>query len=318
MRAPTARPRVTVVGGFLGAGKSTWLQHHLARGALVGARAIVNEAAATPVDHLVLGGAGPITVLAGGCACCEAKADLMALLRRMLADGPRGDASPERIVIELSGLADPHPVAAAVRGDPVLAAGLDLGETVVLVGAPQGLDLLRHEGLARRQVAAADCVIVTGLDQAGDADVARLRGALQLLNPTVPVFGAVRGVEAPLPPAAEIAAHEFGVLLSDPDQAPLQVVRLPLGPSDWTAFALWLSALLEARGSDVVRVKGMVGTPAGRLLIQAVAGRVQAPEILPGPPAADDNTVVLIGRDITSNEIRRSFESFAAHCRSAD
>ena len=63
---------------------------------------------------------------------------------------------------------------------------------------------------------------------------------------------------------------------------PIFPTRLTIDETiDWTAFSVWLSALLHARGDDVLRVKGVVRTPAGRLLLQSVRKIVQSPEILP-------------------------------------
>ena len=98
----------------------------------------------------------------------------------------------------------------------------------------------------------------------------------------------------------------------------MRAARLVLGPADWPAVALWLSALLDARGSDVMRVKGVVGTPTGRLLMQAVGPRVQPPEILPGPAGPHDGTLVVIGRGFVPGDVQRSFQAFAAACRDAD
>jgi G3E family GTPase len=309
---------MTVLGGFLGAGKSTWLRHHLARGALIGARVIVNEAAATSVDHLLLDGAAQVTVLAGGCACCDRKADLMSLLLHAAATPWPADEPTRRIVLELSGLADPRPVVEAVRGDTALAARLELSETVVLLGAPDGYDRLRREPLARRQVSAADCVIVTKCDEADEAALARLLAAVTLLNPAAPLFGSVRGLEVPLPPPGVVQARDLPDIGSDGDASPLRAARLTIGHVDWSTVALWLSALLAARGPDVARVKGVVSTPAGRLLVQAVGRRVQSPEILPGPAEPDDGLLVVIGRGFEPADIQRSFEAFGAVCRDAE
>jgi hypothetical protein len=50
------------------------------------------------------------------------------------------------------------------------------------------------------------------------------------------------------------------------DDTPLTATRLHLGKTpDWTASTVWLSALLFARGDQIVRVKGVIRTPAGRL-----------------------------------------------------
>ena len=74
------RMRLTVLGGFLGSGKTTWLRHQLHQGLFRDACIVVNEAAETPVDDALLAGSTKIAVLAGGCACCDGKADLIALL----------------------------------------------------------------------------------------------------------------------------------------------------------------------------------------------------------------------------------------------
>src|SRR5690606_156963 len=77
------RMRLTLLGGFLGSGKTTWLRHQLHAGLFPDAHVIVNEAAATPVDDALLAQATTIEVLAGGCACCEARSDLIERLRRL-------------------------------------------------------------------------------------------------------------------------------------------------------------------------------------------------------------------------------------------
>ena len=59
------RLRLTILGGFLGSGKTTWLRHQLHAGAYPDAHIIVNEAAETPVDDALLAhGSAALTVLA--------------------------------------------------------------------------------------------------------------------------------------------------------------------------------------------------------------------------------------------------------------
>ena len=83
--------------------------------------------------------------------------------------------------------------------------------------------------------------------------------------------------------------------------------------TDWTAFSVWLSALLHARGDDILRVKGVIETPAGRLLLQSVRKTVQSPEILPprdNSPAGEDNSLVFIGRGFRAEQLTRSLRHF--------
>ena len=62
-----------------------------------------------------------------------------------------------------------------------------------------------------------------------------------------------------------------------------------------------------------MRVKGVVRTPAGRLLLQSVRKVVQSPEILPeqdGDDGREDDTIVVIGRGYRAEDLRRSLARF--------
>ena len=76
---------------------------------------------------------------------------------------------------------------------------------------------------------------------------------------------------------------------------------------------MWLSALLHVRGDDIMRVKGVMRTPAGRLLLQSVRKVVQSPELLPDDGQADgrDNSIVVIGRGFEPSHLLPSLRYFA-------
>ena len=94
------RMRLTVLGGFLGSGKTTWLRHQLHHGLLADAFVVVNEAAETSVDDALLSRSAELAVVAGGCACCDARDELgdpSALdLRSSRQGGRRAAARPHR------------------------------------------------------------------------------------------------------------------------------------------------------------------------------------------------------------------------------
>jgi G3E family GTPase len=310
------RMRLTVLGGFLGSGKTTWLRHQLHQGAFSDALVIVNEAADTPVDDALLTRSARTEVLAGGCACCVGRDALVSLLRaicdrRVSSDDPADRV--ETIVLETSGLADPEPIVEAIHTDPVLVHHLVVREIVVAVDALHGLGQLRAEPLGRRQVAAADRLVVTKVDAADAKDVARLVATLGVVNPGALVSASAMGVEAETPEAGS-AAPEALPEPGGPEAAPITATRIQLDEAtDWPAFAVWLSALLHARGDDVMRVKGVVRTPAGRLLIQSVRKVVQNPERLPDLEevgGAADNALVFLGRGFTARNLERSLRHF--------
>lgn len=309
------RMRLTILGGFLGSGKTTWLRHKLQTSrAFAEALVIVNEAAEIPVDDALLTGSPRLDVLAGGCACCDGLPALIAHLR-MVCDGRVAGigrhAGLERLVLETSGLADPGAIAQALRDDPVLVHHIRVDETVVVIDGLNGLDQLRREPLARRQIESADRLVVSKTDAAGAGQAALLAATLSRLNPGAEITGAVMGETVALPHWLDTGPASLPALA---EADPISATRLDLHEGiDWTAFAVWLSALLHARGEDVMRVKGVVRTPAGRLLLQSVRKVVQQPEILPQEGGkADDNSIVIIGRGYNPQDLARSLEKFTA------
>ncbi len=197
------RMRLTVLGGFLGSGKTTWLRHQLHHGLLADAFVVVNEAAETSVDDALLSRSAELAVLAGGCACCDARDELVdpsALDLRSSRQPREAGGRLDRIVLETSGLADPGPIVAAIRADPMLVYHIVISEIVVAVDARlRARRSCAQEPLGRRQMELADRLVVTKVDEADEAGLARLLATLRAINPGAAISGAVKGSEAGLP-----------------------------------------------------------------------------------------------------------------------
>ena len=316
--------RLTVIGGFLGAGKSTWLRHQIRGGVFQNAVILVNEAADSPVDEILLSDASRLAILAGGCACCVGRDRLIAVLSEMCARAEAqglDDAKSDPLVLETSGLANPTAIVEAIRLDPFLSRRIRIGEVVVLVDALHGLGRLREESLCRTQVAAADCLIVTKVDAAEPEPIARLVATLKILNPQAPIFGSAHGVEVGLPSDDDVLPDALPEAASSGDHSVIFATTLEIDATiDWTTLEFWVSALLYARGSDVLRIKGVVRAPAGRILIQAVGGQSLAPVVLPDDLAAGSkarDSLVIIGRGYRAEDLKQSLRYFARAGRAA-
>jgi G3E family GTPase len=319
---------VTVVGGFLGSGKTTLLRRALSGGAS-GVAAVVNEFGEVGLDHhLVEEVAEQTVVLAGGCACCQRRADLVQALRRLLDQDQRG-AIPRlrRVVIETSGLADPAPVLFTIATDPVLQHHFQVDRIAVTVDGLNGhLHLDRHPESVK-QVMVADEIAVTKVDLAERRQVARLVERLRALNPSAGVRESVLGEGA-----AELV---LGGSTSRPGPAPgggrdlegahvAGTGSLSLdfdGPLDWVAFSVWLSLLLHAHGEEVLRVKGLLDVEGvGVVAINGVQHVIHAPEHVAMPPEGIGRSkLVLITRGVDLSLVERSLHAFqrAAGGRSA-
>ena len=220
----------------------------------------------------------------------------------------------ERVVLETSGLADAGAIAAAIGSDPMLSHRLTVETTIVLVDASSGGEQIAGEPLARAQVEAADAIVVTKPGAANRQQRSRVAATLRRHTPDAAIswaeFGAPVAVD--IDPDAEPCADGPDAIALEP----IRPHRIDLRDASWVAMSAWLSALLVARGDDIMRVKGVMRTPAGRLLLQSVRRHVQPAEILPDPALGpgevmhDDNFLVLIGRGIDDGRLVKSWNRF--------
>jgi G3E family GTPase len=302
---------VALVTGFLGSGKTTLIAHLLAHPAMGETAVIVNELGEVGIDHHLLRRVDERTVLlANGCLCCTLRGDLADELRDLLGRRERGEIPAfRRVVVETTGLADPAPVVYTLLSEPVVKHHYELESVVTTVDAQHGL--VRDESL--RQAAAADTLVVTKTDLVSASPVV---ARLARLNPAARVLEAsFGGIEpdvlfAPVEHPREPAEGDVGGPLDHGDISAVTVV-LDV-PVDWTAFGIWLTMLLQARGSEIYRVKGLLdaGGP-GPVLLNGVQHVVHPPVHLDAWPDGDRRSrIVFIGLGLERDELEGSLAAF--------
>lgn len=177
---------VTVIGGFLGAGKTTFVNHLLATGTSRTA-VLVNDFGEINVDvSLIASHDGATMTLTNGCICCSIGTSFIDTMCRVL-DAP---FPYERIVIEASGVGDPWKIAEIALIEPTLR----LDRVIVLADASriaQLVDDARVGDTVRGQFDRCDVVLLSKCDLVGaDArDAARavvhkLRPGLRIIETT--------------------------------------------------------------------------------------------------------------------------------------
>jgi G3E family GTPase len=170
------RPLV-VLGGYLGAGKTTLVNRLLREAGTAGRRVavLVNDFGEVSIDaDLVVGAEGGVLALAGGCVCCSYGADLLGAVGGMAARAP----PPDVLLVETSGVGLP----AAVARTAALAPGVRVEGLVVLADAAavraQAAD--RYVGgTVRQQLREADLVLLSKADLAGAAEAAAVAAWLR-------------------------------------------------------------------------------------------------------------------------------------------
>lgn len=165
---------ILLVTGFLGAGKTTVVNHLLANAEGRRIAAVVNDFGAINIDaELIAGASDGVVSLANGCICCSLEGDLLRTLSNLL----RRDPKPEYIVIETSGVADPADIVRNLM-DPVILRETPLEMVLCAMDAatpPAALD----DALLRSQLRVADIVALSKLDLADEGAGARMREAIR-------------------------------------------------------------------------------------------------------------------------------------------
>jgi G3E family GTPase len=181
---------VTVIGGYLGAGKTTLVNHLLRHAGGTRLAVMVNDFGELPIDaDLIEARAGNLINIAGGCICCSFGSDLMEALAAMA----RFDPAPDCVLIETSGVAMPGLVARSAT----LVAPFAIDGVVVLADAGNVRERAtdRYMGdTITRQLAEADLVVLNKTDLVPAGALAGLREWIGEVAPRARMVEAVRAV----------------------------------------------------------------------------------------------------------------------------
>ena len=330
---------VSVITGFLGAGKTTLVRHVLAHAKGKRLALIINEFGDIGVDKSVLAACGEETCreedmieLANGCICCTVAEDFIPTIVDLLSRPDR----PDHIIIETSGLALPQPLIRAFNW-PEIKSGVTIDGVVTVVDAAalaegrfasdedavdaqrladQMLDHLTPLGeLFTDQLMAADLLVLNKTDLLSAADLADVEAELRLKMR--PGTGIVRASNGHVDVAALLglglatednlagrdSAHELehGGEGHEHDDFDSFSIRLP--PVDRDQLLATIERTIRAH--DILRLKGFAAIPGSpmRLAIQAVGPRLSAYFDRPwGESEARETALVVIGESPLARE----------------
>ena len=313
---------VTIVTGFLGSGKTTLLQQALRQPDMQDTAVLVNEFGKVGLDHHLLQVLEEsVVLLGGGCVCCNTRNDLVQGLTDLLNRVERREGQQvSQVVIETTGLADPAPIVFTVLSHPVLQHHFYIQNVIVTVDAVNGLFHLHNQPESVKQALVADKFIITKTDMAAAREVGQLERELRGINPSAENYTAVYGaIDTTIlfgPPANTRQLQE-GIVPTEQERGAhaqdVSSVSITFQePLDWTAFGLWLSMLLHAKGEHIMRVKGLldIGGP-GPVVLNGVQHIIHPPDHLEEWPTKDrQSSLVFIMRSVDPRDILTSLEAF--------
>ena len=340
---------VTVLTGFLGAGKTTLLNRILTEQHGKKYAVIVNEFGEIGIDNdLIVDADEEVFEMNNGCVCCTVRGDLIRIIEGLMKRKGRFDA----ILVETTGLAKPAPVAQTFFVDADVRAKTKLDAIVTVVDAKHVLQQLETSEEAAEQIAFADVILLNKTDLVAKDELAAIERKIREVNATARLHKMTRG---DIPLDAIMGLHAFDLdrvteidphFLPDHDcddacahhdhdhdhhghdhhhhdhahdhvgAAGISSVALSTEkPIDPQKLLPWLNELTQARGPDILRLKGIFAFPdePKRFVVQGVH------MIVEGDTQRDwredekrVSRIVFIGRNLDRAELETAFAACAA------
>lgn len=338
---------VLIITGFLGSGKTTFLNWLLTQPDAGRIAVVVNEFGEIGLDHLLI--ATPvenIMLIEGGCLCCEVRGDLVQTLDDLWQRRERGEIQGfDQIAIETTGLSNPVPLIQTVLCDESIRDRYAMNKVITLVDAVNSPAQMKSYADAIRQVAVADLILVSKRDllSPGDAVIddlllaanpGALRAEVRQGQPLgmqakdVLASGTNRSREDFLQWlfAGELqtraASRSAGIAqhgLSTTKPFSLGTVSQSLGIESFsvrrsgeissTSMVIWLNMLASLKGENLLRMKAILNIEGQPVAIHAAQTIVHQPTTLEEwPDESRDSRFVVISQGSIRKDFERSLE----------
>lgn len=281
---------VTVIGGYLGAGKTTLVNHLLRQADGQKLAVLVNEFGALPIDEdLIEAQDDTMISIAGGCVCCSYGNDLVQAMIELT----NLEQKPDHILIESSGVAMPGAIASSVS----IIAGLHVDGIVVVADAETIREQAGNDYIGdtiERQLSDADLVLLNKCDLVGSD---RLERVQSWLGSTATNATIVRVHHAKVPNAVVLQRFDRVDIAGPQDFHPhADVFETCVIPFEKEVDAKVVAQQLAHPDLNLVRAKGFVPTPNGMFAIHTVGRRWS----VSNAPAKAPSGVVVIAEALNS------------------
>jgi G3E family GTPase len=299
---------LTLITGFLGSGKSTFINHAIRSNAQTRFGVLVNEFGNIGIENeIIKAHEDDVVELEGGCMCCRLRGDLVEALRSLLSHAD----SIDQVLVEASGLSDPLPIANTFHGTN-LESRVHFDAMICMIDALHFHEAYRDYTVAVRQLNYAGFLLITKAHACSGAHLEALRARLSGMAPEARIGVLDVDISAAdvIGAAAELTALQ-GLLFSDgrssehhgsghSQEHPELTVRLCTTEEPTSKDAV--DQALRRLGPQLLRAKGriFVSTPEGPYVYYVVQGVAGIREFYPCPRTADQgprSALLLVATD---------------------
>jgi G3E family GTPase len=307
-----------IVTGFLGSGKTSFINHLLLKNKAMKIGLIVNEFGTVSIDAMLLSDNQPESILElnNGCICCSIFNEFSLALQELV----KKHDHLEQLIIETTGIADPGPIIEPFFQDPDLIRLFELSGTICLVDAINFPDqLLSFE--QQMQILHSDLIILNKISSS-------VRNQLQLAHKKIGVYNKIAFVAETNHGKIEESQLQFlqptmqdnflrkirKPFFSEPDNEQFHSFTIRFGGFiNEKRFTDWFKYFASIHRRSIYRIKGIINFDDSPLLgiVQAVGGAVSITEgsvVNPFDPL--ENVMVFIGKEISKFEIEMEIGQF--------
>jgi G3E family GTPase len=283
---------------------------------------IVNEFGEVGIDsQLMIEADEEIVEMNNGCICCTVRGDLIRIFGNLMQKREKFD----HLVIETTGLADPAPVIQSFFVDEIMRSHTQLDAVVTIVDAKH-VNAHWESDEVQEQIAFADVILLNKIDLVSPEALERLEQRMRSMNPFAKIhrtqnseiaMAAVLGIQAfDLKQALSIDPELLNEVAHEHDESIDSVAINEPGVVSGDKLNRWLYQLVQAQGSDIFRMKGILDVDAAdrRFVFQGVHMLLEGRPGRPWRPGESrKNEMVFIGRNLNADQLKADFRSCLVH-----
>ncbi len=328
---------VTLLTGFLGAGKTTLINDFLRQNPGAPVAILENEFGAVNIDGALLRGGDNVNVveLSNGCVCCSVRGEFTAALQELLSRRASGELKFERLIVETTGLADPGPIIQTFFVEEGLRESLRLDAVITLADCIHIQQQLDQHPVAAAQIAFADRILLTKAESCTQEQQDAVLARIHLINRKAEILDIEQGA-CPAHYWLDLAAFElsdrndisrgFRRLRRQDAKAPsltlfrhentrswddaIQAHVFEAGEMDLKRIGSFMESCIARFGNDMLRYKGVLaieGEPR-RLIVQGVHKVVGFDYGAPWDQSEDKlSRLVIIGRYLPVDALKAEY-----------